>query len=116
MLTRSIACNVSAFGQLLGKMVHEPNEGGVIANSGDVHRLAEVRGQLRVGDSVEEFPDPNIYLLTGAEFAAQVRMVLSFFQPTSDGVLVGFEGGLEGLSRQLTIEVNGLLRALLRET
>jgi len=102
------------FGQLLGEMVHHADEGRVVANSGDVHRLAEVRGQLRVGDSVEELPDSNIDFLTRAEFAAQVGVVLSFFQPTGDGVLIGFEGGLEGLGGELAIHVDKLLRTILR--
>ena len=86
-------------------MVQHPDEGGVVAYSGEVHRLAEVRGQLRVGDSVEEFPDANVDVLTRAEFAAQVGMVLGLFEPISGHVLIGFEWGLEGFGREFTVHV-----------
>lgn len=112
---RAIPCNVSAFGQLFGDVVKNADEGRVVADPADVHRLTEVRGQLRVGEPIDEFRDPNVYLLTGAEFATEVRMVLSFFEPTSDGVLVGLIGGLKGFGGELTIHINELLRTFLWE-
>ena len=112
---RPITCNVRTFGQLFGEVVHQADEGGVVAYSGDVHRLTEVRGQLRVGDSIEEFRDTNVYLLTGAEFAAQVGVVLGLFEPVSDGGFVGFVGGRGCFAGELSIGVDELLGGVLRE-